>query len=610
MAPVREWPVVVGAQAGLTAAALVGLLEAVVVAVLNPGLEEVYVLPAAIVAYGLLGSLVGALLGAVSAAVGRRALGSGRWQPSLAFTLPFAGVLSGLTLVVGRFRLVRDALGEHALPPVIDLVLALGLLAVGAGLVGVGEWILRRDGAVATWGRWSASATFGLFVLMFLIAYSLSGPASGRRAAAGAGAADARPNLILIVVDTLRADRVSAYGYSRRTPAMDRLAQDGTLFVNAIAQASWTKPSFASFFTSLYPSGHQTYRKLDVLPDRVLTLAETLAAGGYYTAAFLNNPNVSPAFNFQQGFLEYHYLAPRYFFYATESISRLALYGGLRLVRERFLSRWKYPEHYYWDARKVTDRAISWFKDQPPQPFFLLLHYMDPHDPYFVHPYNGQGVARVHTPHPDPAQAERLSALYDGEVAFLDEHLGRLFAFLRHARLYDGSVIVLTSDHGEEFYEHEGWWHGTTLYDEQIRIPLIIKPSGGSANGRRVEEQVRSIDVAPTLLEAASVPVSSAMQGQSLLGSARPGVEAVFAEVDFEGNSVRAIRRRDWKLIQANPGNPRGLSPVELYRLERDPGERQDLAADEPERARELVELLNRLAVEARRGQTGPLARP
>lgn len=601
----RDRAAFLGGQAGLGAGALAGFVEAVVVILLNPGLGEVYVVPEAILGYGLLGFLVGLLLGALAEAVGRRVLGRSRWAPSLAFTLPFAAVLSGLTLVVGRFRLVRDAFEEQPLPPMVDLTLAVGLLAVGAGLVRAGDWVIQRGGGVARWGRWSTAGAVFLFGLTLLIAYPLSRPATGRPASAGARGSDGRPNLVLILVDTLRADRLSVYGYDRRTPAIDRLAQEGILFVNAIAQASWTKPSVASILTSLYPSGHQTYRKLDILPDRVVTLAEALAGDGYYTAAFANNPNLSSAFNFDQGFLEFHYLAPDYFFYATESTSHLALYGGLRLVRERFLSPWKYPEHYYRDAREVTDRAIRWLEGQPPQPFFLLLHYMDPHDPYFVHPYNGEGVARVHTPRPDPTQAERLSALYDGEVVFLDAHLGRLFAFLRQGGLYDGAMILLTSDHGEEFYEHGGWWHGTTLYDEQIRVPLIVKPPGGRPSNSRVEEQVRSIDVAPTLLAAAGVPVPPAMQGQPLLGDGPVGVEVVFAEEDFEGNSIRAIRRRDWKLIQANPGNPRGLRPKELYRLEQDPWERQNLAPDQRDRARELAELLDRLAVEARRSGPG-----
>ena len=593
-----------GAQAGFAAGGLVGLAEGVIVLVMNPGLNEIYVLPAALLGYGLLGLVAGLVVGPLVQAASARVPALAARAPALPFTLTFAAVLSGLALVVGRFRLVRDLWDERPPSRLLDIGLLVGQLALAAALVGGGERLIRRSGGVARWTRWAVGVVGGLVVLTAVGAVTVSrAPASLPPSRFGAGPDDGRPDLILIMVDTLRADRLGAYGYTTtQTPAIDALARDGVLFEAAIAQASWTKPSVASLFTSLYPSGHQTYRKLDVLPDRVVTLAEALAAGGYYTAAFVNNPNVSAAFNFQQGFIEYRYLEPAYFFHATESTSRLALYGGLRLIRERFVARGKYHEHYYRDAQEVTDQALRWLDARPPRPFFLFLHYMDPHDPYFVHPYNGEAVARVHTPNPDPAEAGRLSALYDGEVAYLDEHLGRLWAYLRQVGLYDGVVIVLTADHGEEFQEHGGWWHGTTLYDEQIRIPLIVKLPDGRQRGRRVAGQVRTIDIGPTLLAAAGVPVPLTMLGHSLLAEGPVDVMTVFAEENFEGTEIRAVRGRDWKLIEANPGNPRGLRPTELYQLEGDPGERRDLAPTEAGRVGRLRGTLERLAGEARRG--------
>src|SRR5207253_3039064 len=284
-----------------------------------------------------------------------------------------------------------------------------------------------------------------------------------RRAAAPGGA----PNVVLIMVDTLRADHLSCYGSTAvKTPHIDALAADGTRWANAFAQASWTRPSVATILTGLYPSSHGAVHKADRLPERVDTLAERLRAIGYRTVGFADNANISRAFNFQQGFDEYRYLEPDFFFGASEPASQLALYSGLRLVRERFLA------HY------------------------------------------------------------------------VDVHLGVLFDDFRRRGLYDQTLVVLTADHGEEFHEHGGWWHGTTLYDEQIHVPLIVKPPGahgpGPAGGagRVLDELATSLDIAPTILAAAGLKVPKTLPGHALPldGGAAPARESTFAEEDLEGN--------------------------------------------------------------------------
>jgi arylsulfatase A-like enzyme len=340
------------------------------------------------------------------------------------------------------------------------------------------------------------------------------------------------------------------------------------------------------------------------LPDEVVTLAEVMRAAGYRTAAVVSNIHMSPLFNLNQGFDEYYYLGPDYFFYATESSSNLVSYNILRLVRERFFSRAKDHRYYYRDAAEVNEAAVARLADEKSRPFFLYLHYMDPHDPYFVHPYNGEAVARVHTPRPDPGQAERLMRLYDGEVSYLDDHLGRLIELLKRQGVYDSSLIVLTSDHGEEFYEHGGWWHGVTLYEEQIHVPLIVKLPRQKRRGERVEGLARSIDVAPTILGAVGAEVPRVMQGRDLLGpgAEEGGVEYVYAEEDFEGNVLKTIRGREWKLILADAPNPRGLKAVELYRLSTDPRELEDRSSVHRDRVDALVPELTRLAEGARKG--------
>ncbi|MFQ5457674.1 MAG: sulfatase, partial [Myxococcota bacterium] len=233
--------------------------------------------------------------------------------------------------------------------------------------------------------------------------------------------------------------------------------------------------------------------------------------------------------------------------------------------------------------------ARAWLDRNGASRFFLFLHYMEPHDPYFAHPYDGRAVARVQTPRPSGARAEELSDLYDGEIEFLDAHLGSFLDTLREKGLYDDTLIVLTADHGEEFHEHGGWWHGTTLYDEQIQVPLLLKPAQISpyppalSAGSRFEGMARLLDVAPTILGLAGVDAPGAMQGKSLADG--EGVGESYAEEDLEGNSLRSLRTTRWKTIEANAGNPRGLPEIALFDLAGDPGELNNLATGNAARA-------------------------
>jgi arylsulfatase A-like enzyme len=220
---------------------------------------------------------------------------------------------------------------------------------------------------------------------------------------------------------------------------------------------------------------------------------------------------------------------------------------------------------------------------KPRAPFFLFVAYMDPHDPYYPHPYDGTAYARAAHPNPEPSEAARLSRLYDGEIAFWDQHFGALIADLKKRGLYDQLTIVVTADHGEEFQEHGGFWHGTTLYDEVVRVPLLIKLPGNQRGGSVLTSFVQSIDLMPTLLEFAKLPVPHGVQGHD----AFEGNDAVFAEESHEGNVLSSLRLSrtgsTLKLISANPGNPRGLQPLELYHVDRDPHEQVNMAGDELE---------------------------
>ncbi|RMD86041.1 MAG: hypothetical protein D6815_00630 [Candidatus Dadabacteria bacterium] len=574
-----------GAAGGFVGGALVGIAEAAVVAATSSATEYWGFLFGAL-SYGLFGAGLGAGW-SVFASVVRLVRDE---SASLATAAGLAAAMLGF--VVARFRITRDVFGE-ALPigTTTGLLVHLALIAAAAGVF----WLLGRTmkrvavrrGAI----RGGLSWVLSVVVVAAVVSAGLTGLFGGEERAPaapkGAGSGE-RPNVVLIIADTLRADHVGAYGLRQvATPAIDALAADGILFERTYADSSWTRPSIATILTSLYPSSHQVMHKTDLLPDEVETLAEALKAAGYSTAGFVTNINVAPSFHFEQGFDSYDYLAPDFFFGATDSGSKLSLYSGMRLIRERFLSKKKYVNHYYQDARTVNGETLPWLDRASGRPFFVLIHYMDPHDPYFEIPYNGRAVARVETPNPPASKAEELRRLYQSNVEYMDRFLGALFAEMKKAGVYDNTVVAFTADHGEEFQEHGGWWHGTTLYDEVLHVPLIIKLPNGSRRGTRERRIARLVDVMPTLLRAVGVDVPKACQGRDLLGGS-DAPTAVYAEEDHEGNVLHAVRTERWKLILANAGNPRGLPEVALYDLQADPGETRNLAGELPDRVAAL----------------------
>ncbi len=573
-----------GLGAGLLAGAILGFGEGAVILTSAKEGADTQVLWYGTALYALLTGALGFGFGVAAVLLGSR-----RPSPARFTAFSFPAILAAGALLLARFRIVRDVLGEHPMSAPQQIALLGGAAALFLVLALTLRGPARRGAGILRAPAQIAAAT-ALFVLALVASIAIKPEPAAPSPAPGsvpAALAD-RPNVILIMVDTLRADRLPAYGYGRiRTPAIDALAADGGVFEQTFSQASWTKPSAASLLTGLYPSTHQCYRKADLLPEAVTTLPEAMKAAGWRTGGIVTNINLAPSFQFDQGYDEYLYLAPDYFFGASESSSKLAAYNGLRLFRERFLSKRKDVRHYYQDAATATAAANAWIDRNGKSRFFLFLHYMDPHDPYFRHPYDGHAVARVDTPRPDPARAKELSDLYDGEIVFLDRHLGEFLDHLRARGLYDDALIVLTADHGEEFHEHGGWWHGTTLYDEQIRIPLVVKPPKRAAGPRgRIDGIARSLDIAPTILAMCGVQPPKAMQGVSL-AQARPGDES-FAEEDFEGNRIRALRGAEWKIIEANPRNPRGLPESALFQMKEDPRETRNLAPAETVRTKAM----------------------
>jgi hypothetical protein len=281
-----------------------------------------------------------------------------------------------------------------------------------------------------------------------------------------------RPNIIVYLIDTLRADHLGAYGYARATsPSIDAFAARATLFANARAQTSWTRTSIASIFTGRRPHHHGVNDRDDALPETAVTLAELLRQQGYSTAGFTTNGNVVSALGFGQGFDIYQYLAGR-----DENGRPLGI---------------RHPQR----SDELNTRALTWLAERPrDQPFFLYLHAIDPHYPYTPPPSVRARLAAGVDPSlgtlamlaklvflQHVASDEELSGivqLYDAQIAFNDRSFGILCRKLKWQGLFDDALIVLLADHGEEFLDHGGWEHGRSLYDEMLRVPLVFKWPG------------------------------------------------------------------------------------------------------------------------------------
>ena len=394
---------------------------------------------------------------------------------------------------------------------------------------------------------------------------------------------EARPrNLVWISLDTLRADRLGCYGYERPTsPAVDAFAAGGVLFEDAAAPSPWTKPSHASLFTGLYPSRNGVVSFRHPLSERVDTMAEWLAARGFATAAVVSN-------------------------------SALTLHGLDRgFAHFEFTERGRGPE-----PSDVTPRALRWLAERDPDaPFFLLVHYNDLHARYrslpeyeerFVEPYDGEARGRAaeffrHATGARPLDEEdarHLSNLYDAALRQLDDQLAPLFDHLRASGLLEDTLVVLTSDHGEEFLEHGGLQHGLTQYQESVHVPLVLRGPGLPA-ARRVSAVASLVDVMPTCLALLGVPAPHGLDGVSLrpLWSGEPAHDPerlLFFEADcavperandvLERGSSRAVRDQRFKLHLDEE-----TDAVELYDLAEDPAETRDVRALHAERAAALL---------------------
>jgi choline-sulfatase len=361
-------------------------------------------------------------------------------------------------------------------------------------------------------------------------------------------------NVVVITIDTLRPDHLGCYGYTKiATPTLDRLAQNGVLFENAVTQTPLTPPSHASIFTGLNPPSHKVRDTGGfILSPSTPTLATRLRDRGWDTAAFISSMVLKKRSGFDQGFAVYDDELPRP--------------GKGDEFMEDAVRR----------AGDTVDRAVRWLDGRTDKPFFLWVHLYDPHAPYNLSP---------------PFSKEYRDRPYDGEIAYADRELSRLMDALRRKSPPEKTIVAVLSDHGESLGEHGELTHGVFLYDATLRIAFLMSGAGVPA-GMRLKPQARTIDLFPTILDLMGGDVPSGIEGTSLVplftgkdaDTAVSYAETLYPKINLGWAELRGIRTNEWKYIHA--------PKPELYDLTRDPGETTNVVAGHPEEVRKLEALL------------------
>ncbi len=424
------------------------------------------------------------------------------------------------------------------------------------------------------------------------------------------------PNVLLVSIDTLRPDHLGSYGYGRDTsPTLDALAAAGARFTTVVSPTSWTLPAHMTLLTALPPEVHGVVNDDLRLDASVVTLAEVLQTRGYATAGFVSGPYLDAGYGFARGFDHYDD-------YSAVRISRPAVHRARTSPAV---------------ASALTRWLDGWSTTAPHRPFFAFVHLWDvhydfnpppPYDRLFDPGYRGDPTRlgldfengdAVYAGMPARDLAH-VVALYDGEIRYTDDWVGRMLDGFRRRTLLDDTVVIVTSDHGEEFYEHGKKGHRNALYDESIRVPLIIRFPRRVPAGTVVERQVRTIDIAPTILALTDTPsppdfgldpTLAPYGGQSLLplvARGAPTMPALPAFADLQPHGISAVRHPDAKLITSPFGDP----TQELFDLEKDPGEHTNLAPTDPATTttlqNELTTWHDTARLAAKRAESAPMS--
>jgi len=488
--------------------------------------------------------------------------------------------------------------------------------------------IPKRVGTASIWTGavlWLAAATVGLW------------PQGSGGETAGRGPVTAsRPNVLVLMVDALRADHLGCYGYSRPVSAnVDTLAAEGVLFTRCIATSSWTRPSTASVLTGLFPSAHGQNYLASVIPPQARMMPDAMSEYGYRTAFITANPMVNRASGFAQDVDYYAGSGARvnaslaWCLFKADSVLKKALnrkmsvlYRLFKIIRDRGETQTVSEKDSGW----VNAELLKWLDGESDAPFFAYVHYMDPHTPYDPRPpfdtmfrdpgYTGpaivepplksRGMPPFSTGEPLPEDQRRhLVDRYDEEIAGFDADLGDLLQSLKDRGLYDSTLIVLLSDHGEGFFEHEAWRHGNSLYQELIHVPLIVRLPGGECSGDVVESVCSQMDILPTLLDLLGLETWPQLQGSSLDSLFRKNGEAanpdfVLSEMYFSGSHFAACIENGMKIVRIVTGEEEHLF---LYDLTRDEREMKSIADEYPPVLRSMVEKLEERLESYRTGE-------
>jgi arylsulfatase A-like enzyme/Tfp pilus assembly protein PilF len=397
-----------------------------------------------------------------------------------------------------------------------------------------------------------ANTARGVLLVVVLISAAAAQTPSGELARRRPAQPARRPNVLLVTIDTVRADHVGCYGAtSVKTPSIDALAHDGIVFERAISQVPLTWPSHVAILTGTYPfhNGVQDFTGQPLAAD-FRTVAQAFSEHGYATAAVVSSFVLDRSWGVARGFT----------YYDDAFAGNAFLRNDIALVERK--------------AAESVERSLAWFRHRPPKPFFFWLHLYDPHSPYEP---------------PEPFRSAYRDHLYDGEIAYADSQLGRLIAWLKKNQLYDRTAIVLVSDHGESLGEHGEKEHGFFVYNSTIHVPLIIKPAAKAAGAQRVSDVVEITAVAPTLLKLAGIAdrISGQFDTASLLP--KPKLDAAYSETmypfsSFGWNPLHSLESGDYHYIEA----PR----PELYNLRDDPRETRNLVGEQPAIAATLKQQL------------------
>jgi len=454
----------------------------------------------------------------------------------------------------------------------------------------------------------SACLTLGIAAATAALAFSACGPRPSP--AAQALREPGRP-IVLVTVDTLRADHLGIYGYGRDTsPNIDSLARRSIVFRNAVSQWPATSPSISSLFTSSYVHANRTVRRTRgfVLPDEAETLAEILVRQGYQTVAVSANGALSPEYNFHQGF-------------------------------ERFVLPYKVlpdlPIEESVRADHTTDLALELLRGLDlRRPFLLWVHYLDPHMSYSApEPYRSRFVdaalqhdevtvscsplnsgGREHRKGRRRCPRSRLVARYDGEIAFVDHEIERLLRGLDEARVLERALTVFTADHGEALGEDKDYFgHSRSVRQSEVRVPLFFHLPGAVTAGQVVASPVDLVDLAPTVLSLVGLARGAAMRGDDLsalvLGEARPAPRYAFTEAGSSDNYMRAVVGERYKLIQVPDRRERRLmagTPLEVYDLASDPLETHNLWPEREDIVTAYLPVLEAWRAEGARSDAAP----